>query len=193
MRIISGLYGGRRFTPPHNLEARPTTDIAREGLFNILQNRMDLEGMRTLDLFGGTGGISFELLSRGVAQATCVEMGKLQQQFIQKVAQELRIGRELTLIKGDVFRYLKQQSAPEGGIFDFIFADPPYALPQLDSLPQLVMGSNLLKPDCLFVLEHGKDRDFSGRDDFEEMRTYGAVHFSFFRRPALPTTESSQV
>ncbi len=146
---------------------------------------MDIEGMRTLDLFGGTGSISFELLSRGAAHATCVEMGKLQQQFIQKVAQELRIGRELTLIKGDVFRYVKQQSEPEGGIFDFIFADPPYALPELDTLPQLVMGSNLLKPGCLFVLEHGKDRDFSSRADFEEMRTYGAVHFSFFRRPAL--------
>ena len=121
MRIISGQYGGRRFEAPRNLQARPTTDIAKEGLFNILQNRIDFEGISALDLFSGTGSISFELLSRGAASVVGVEMGRPQQQFIQKVSQELKIGRELQLVRGDVFKYLKGSSQQ----FDLIFADPP--------------------------------------------------------------------
>lgn len=184
MRIISGEYGGRRFEAPKNLQARPTTDIAKESLFNILQNRMDLEGIKALDLFGGTGSISFELLSRGASQVTCVEMGHQQQQFIRKVADTLKIGRELNLVRGDVFKYLKSQSAitTEEGCFDFIFADPPYALPELSTLPEIILGSTLLKPEGIFILEHGKDNDFTTTPGFKEMRTYGAVHFSFFTR-----------
>ncbi|MBO6012741.1 MAG: 16S rRNA (guanine(966)-N(2))-methyltransferase RsmD [Bacteroidales bacterium] len=183
MRIISGQYGGRRFEAPRNLQARPTTDIAKEGLFNILQNRMDMEGILALDLFGGTGSISFELLSRGAERVTCVEMGRQQQQFIQKVAQELHIGRELNLVRGDVFRFLRSQAAvaPEDGLYDLIFADPPYALPQLADIPELILGNRFLKPGGLFILEHGKDQDFSAIPEFSELRTYGAVHFSFFR------------
>lgn len=184
MRIISGQYGGRRFEAPRNLQARPTTDVAKESLFNILNNRMDFEGIQALDLFGGTGSISFELLSRGAEKVCCVELGHQQQQFILKVAGELKIGRELQLIRGDVFKYLKSQSAiaSTDGLFDFIFADPPYALPSLPELPGAILSSNILKQDGFFVLEHGKDQDFSGVKGFCEMRVYGAVHFSFFTR-----------
>ena len=182
MRIISGQYGGRRFEAPRNLQARPTTDIAKESLFNILNNRMDFDGIRALDLFGGTGSISFELLSRGAQSVCCIELGRQQQQFIQKVAGELKIGRELQLVRGDVFRYLKSQASivQPDGVFDLVFADPPYALPELAQLPELVLSSHLLKPDGVFILEHGKDNDFSMHPDFSEIRVYGAVHFSFF-------------
>lgn len=176
MRIISGKYGGRRFNAPSNLQARPTTDIAKESLFNILQNRIDSEGISALDLFSGTGSISFELLSRGAGHVVSVEMGRVQQQFIQKVAGELKIGREHQLIRGDVFRYLKGATSQ----FDFIFADPPYALPELPTLPDLVLQGNILKEDGLFILEHGKENDFSSHPHFKELRKYGAVHFSFF-------------
>lgn len=184
MRIISGNYGGRRFEAPKNLQARPTTDLAKESLFNILQNRMDLEGIRALDLFGGTGSISFELLSRGASQVTCVELGHQQQQFIRKVADTLKVGKELNLVRGDVFRFLKSQTATStgDGLYDFIFADPPYALAEFDTLPSIVLGSNILKEDGLFILEHGKDKDFTTIPGFQELRTYGAVHFSFFTR-----------
>ena len=176
MRIIYGKYGGRRFETPRNLQARPTTDIAKESLFNILQNRLDFEEITALDLFSGTGSISFELLSRGASSVVSVEMGRVQQQFIQKVDQELKIGREHQLIRGDVFRYLKNVSQQ----FDFIFADPPYALPELPTLPDLVLGGNILKPEGTFILEHGKENDFSQHPRFVELRKYGAVHFSFF-------------
>lgn len=176
MRIISGEYGGRRFEAPRNLQARPTTDIAKESLFNILQNRLDFEGISALDLFSGTGSISFELLSRGAEHVVSVEMGRVQQQFIQKVATELKIGREHQLVRGDVFRYLKSATQQ----FDLVFADPPYALAELPTLPDLVLDGNLLKPEGIFILEHGKENDFSTHPRFVELRKYGAVHFSFF-------------
>lgn len=176
MRIISGIYGGRRFEAPRNLQARPTTDIAKESLFNILQNRIDFEGIKTLDLFAGTGSISFELLSRGAESAVCVEMGRVQQVFIQKVAQELKIGRELQMIRGDVFKYLKTSSQQ----FNLVFADPPYALTELPQIPDLVFDSNILADEGIFILEHGKENDFSTHPHFVELRKYGAVHFSFF-------------
>lgn len=183
MRIISGIYGGRRFDAPKNLPARPTTDLAKGALFNILQNRIDFEGTHCLDLFGGTGSISFEMLSRGASQVCCVEMGRIQQQFIQKTASELHIGQELQLVRGDVFKYIKSHAttSTEGsGRFDFIFADPPYALTELAELPQLVLGAHLLKPEGILVIEHGDDNDFSQHPNFREIRIYGAVHFSFF-------------
>ena len=184
MRIISGTYGGRRFEAPRNLQARPTTDVAKESLFNILQNRIDFEGIRALDLFGGTGSISFELLSRGAREVTCVEMAHQQQQFIRKVADTLKIGRELNLVRGDVFKYLRSQAAlaHEEGRFDFIFADPPYALAELAEIPAHVLENHLLAEDGIFVLEHGKEQDFANTPGFQELRRYGAVHFSFFAR-----------
>lgn len=176
MRIIYGKYGGRRFEAPRNLQARPTTDIAKESLFNILQNRIDFEGISALDLFAGTGSISFEVLSRGASNVVSVEMGRVQQQFIQKVAGELKVGRELQLVRGDVFRFLKNSSQQ----FDMIFADPPYALPELATLPDAILEGNMLKPEGIFILEHGKENDFSSHPRFVELRKYGAVHFSFF-------------
>ena len=189
MKIITGQYGGRRFDPPRNLNARPTTDLAKQALFNILQNRMDLEGCRALDLFSGTGSISFELLSRGAAHVVSVEMGHTQQQFIQKVAAQLNVPRNRhQLIRGDVFRYLNAPpamsvgaSAPSAAPFDLIFADPPYDLAELDKLPDLVLQPGWLAPEGIFVLEHGKASDFSSHPLFQELRTYGAVHFSFFQ------------
>lgn len=175
MKIITGIYGGRRFDAPKNLPARPTTDLAKQALFNILENRLDFEGSHCLDLFAGTGSISFEMLSRGAAQVTAVEMGRVQQQFILKVADELKIPRgQLNLVRGDVFRYLKTAN----GTFDLVFADPPYALPELPQLPELILP--LLGPDTFFILEHGKENDFTNHPNFVEIRTYGAVHFSFF-------------
>ncbi len=178
MKIITGTYGGRRFEAPRNLQARPTTDLAKQALFNILQNRLDFEDCRALDLFSGTGSISFELLSRGAGQVVSVELGRQQQQFIQKVAQELKVpaGRH-QLVRGDVFRYLSSMPVRP---FDFIFADPPYALPELSTLPGLVLRQGLLTDDGIFVLEHGKENDFSQVPGFQELRVYGAVHFSFF-------------
>ena len=191
MKIITGQYGGRRFDPPRNLNARPTTDLAKQALFNILQNRIDLEGCRALDLFSGTGSISFELLSRGAAHVVSVEMGHAQQQFIQKVAAQLNVPRSRhQLIRGDVFRYLNTppavplgSSTPSSAPFDLIFADPPYDLANLDKLPDLVLTPGWLSPDSFFILEHGKASDFSSHPLFQELRTYGAVHFSFFQPP----------
>lgn len=178
MKIITGIYGGRRFDAPKNLQARPTTDLAKQALFNILQNRIDLEEIQALDLFSGTGSISFELLSRGAEKVVSVEMGRQQQLFIQKVAQELKIPTQKhQLVRGDVFRYLASRPLRP---FDFIFADPPYALPELTKLPDLILQGGWLAPEGLFVLEHGKENDFSAIEGFVEVRTYGAVHFSFF-------------
>ena len=185
MRIISGTYGGRRFEAPRNLQARPTTDLAKESLFNILQNRIDFDGITALDLFGGTGSITFELLSRGASQVTCVELAHQQQQFIRKVADTLHIGHELNLVRGDVFKFLKSQAAISSGDgrYDLVFADPPYALPELDTLPALVLDNQLLKTDGIFILEHGKDQVFTHVAGYQETRKYGAVHFSIFHRP----------
>ena len=201
MKIITGQYGGRRFDPPRNLNARPTTDLAKQALFTILQNRIDLEDCRALDLFSGTGSISFELLSRGAAHVVSVEMGHAQQQFIQKVAAQLNIPRSRhQLIRGDVFSYLNTppavplgssasstaslgSSAPSTAPFDLIFADPPYDLANLDKLPDLVLTPGWLSPEGIFILEHGKSSDFSSHPLFQELRTYGAVHFSFFQPP----------
>lgn len=188
MKIITGEYGGRRFDPPRNLQARPTTDLAKQALFNILQCRFDIEGCRALDLFSGTGSISFELLSRGAEQVVSVEMGRQQQQFIQHVAEQLHIQRQHhQLVRGDVFRYLSGHGPAVP--FDFIFADPPYALERLAELPDIVLQGDWLSADGSFVLEHGKENDFSAHPHFLELRTYGAVHFSFFTKDAREKVE----
>lgn len=178
MRIISGKYGGRRFETPHNLPARPTTDMAKESLFNILANRMNPEEITALDLFAGTGSISFELVSRGAAKVISVEKGNIQQAYIQKIHDMLGLGREHMLLRGDVFRFIK--SCREQ--FDLIFADPPYDLPEMTVLPQLILDRPLLKEQGLLIVEHGKHSDFSSHPHFQEMRRYGAVHFSFFSK-----------
>lgn len=177
MRIISGIYGRRRFDVPSSFSARPTTDFAKENLFNVINNLTDLESADALDLFAGTGSISFELLSRECKSVTAVEKNNAHASFIAKVAKELKTD-SLHLIRGDVFRYL--HSAPKQG-FDFIFADPPYDLKELETIPELIFKNNLLKEGGLFVLEHGKQNNFEDNPHFIERRVYGSVNFSFFR------------
>ena len=175
MRIITGKLRGRRLMPPKNITARPTTDFAKESLFNLLTNRMDMEGADVLDLFAGTGSISLECVSRGAREVTAVELAHTQQNFIIATSKSLGINN-LHLIRGDVFRYLKACSIR----YDLIFADPPYALEELPTLPSLIVPA-LLKSGGLFVLEHGDQYDFSGHPHFLDLRTYGSVHFSFFQ------------
>lgn len=176
MRIISGIYGRRRFDVPSTFSARPTTDFAKENLFNVLSNLTDLEGLDALDLFAGTGSISFELLSRECRNVTAVEKNNQHAFFIAKVAKELKT-ESLHLIRGDVFRYLS--SAPMQS-FDFIFADPPYALKELPEIPRLVFERDLLREDGIFVMEHPKEYDFSELPYFNQRRIYGSVNFSIF-------------
>lgn len=176
MRIIRGIYGRRRFDVPTSFSARPTTDFAKENLFNVISNLMDLEDSDALDLFAGTGSISFELLSRECRKVVAVEMNNAHASFISKVACQLKTDK-LQLIRGDVFRYL-QTVKPES--FDFIFADPPYALKQLADVPKMVLDKNILKPGGIFVMEHPKEYDFSNLPYFDQHRIYGSVNFSIF-------------
>ena len=175
MRIISGKYKSRRIQVPPNLKARPTTDFAKEGLFNVLNNRMDWEETVALDLFSGTGSIALELVSRGCPYVVSVEQNQNHFNFICR-AQEKLGAKELFPVKADVFKYLRSQKQP----FDFIFADPPYELPGIELLPAIILEKNLLKADGLFVLEHSKKFNFSLLPHFREERAYGSVHFSFF-------------
>ena len=176
MRIISGIYGHRRFQTPTSFKARPTTDFAKESLFNVLAHLIDFDETDALDLFAGTGSISFELLSRGCRRVTAVEQDRAHVTFIMKVAKELQTDA-LYLIKGDVFRFL--QKATECS-YDFIFADPPYLLKNLTDIPRLVLEKNLLRKGGVFVMEHAKEYDFSPLPFFDQRRSYGAVNFSFF-------------
>lgn len=177
MRIISGKYKSRRIQVPAGLKARPTTDFAKEGLFNVLHNRTDWEETVALDLFSGTGSIALELVSRGCPRVVCVELNNLHWRFICK-AKETLGAEELLPLKADVFKFLLACNQQ----FDFIFADPPYDLPGIDTLPGILFEKNLLKPEGLFILEHGKKYDFSQFPHFSETRKYGNVHFSFFEK-----------
>ena len=161
---------------PKSFSARPTTDFAKESLFNILANRIDLEDAKALDLFAGTGSISIELLSRGCSQVVSVEKDPAHYAFICKVMETVKTDKSLP-IKGDVFKYIAGCSAK----FDFIFADPPYQLENLADIPDLIFEANLLAPDGIFVLEHGSKNDFKDHPRFTDMKVYGSVHFSFFK------------
>ncbi|MCM1402143.1 MAG: 16S rRNA (guanine(966)-N(2))-methyltransferase RsmD [Bacteroides sp.] len=177
MRIIRGKYGRRRFNVPTNITARPTTDFARENIFNIIENLIDIEGIRALDLFAGTGAITFELLSRGAASVTAVEKASTQSRFIEATAKTLG-EQNLRLIRGDVFRFL-QASQPNS--YDFIFADPPYDLTNFSEVLGLVLEKNLLKAGGIFILEHSKKYDFSQLEHFKRHVAYGSVNFSIFQ------------
>ena len=176
MRIITGQYKGRHFDIPRTFKARPTTDFAKENIFNVLNGYIDFDGSAALDLFAGTGSISLEMLSRGCAPVVSVEADRDHAAFIAQCMKKIGT-TDNVLIRGDVFRFLKKCHEQ----FDFIFADPPYALENLATLPSLVLGNDLLKPDGIFVLEHGKDYDFSNEPRFLEHRSYGSVNFSLFR------------
>lgn len=176
MRIITGKYKGRHFDIPRTFKARPTTDFAKENIFNVLNGYLDFDGSSSLDLFAGTGSISLEMLSRGCAPVISVEADRDHSAFISQCMKKIG-ATENILIRGDVFRFLKKCHET----FDFIFADPPYALDNLASIPSLIFENELLKPDGIFVLEHGKNYDFSEEPHFVEHRSYGSVNFSLFR------------
>ncbi len=179
MRIIGGEFKSRIFSPGKNFKARPTTDFARENLFNILVNRVDFSALKVLDLFSGTGSISFEFASRGCRDITSVELDHVHLAFIYSVIKQLNISEVVHPVKADVFRYITRSEDQ----FDLVFADPPYELKRLAELPDLVLGSTLLRDtDSLFILEHGKKNDFSYHPNFRELRVYGSVHFTFFSR-----------
>lgn len=161
---------------PRTFSARPTTDFAKESLFNILANRIDLDDATALDLFAGTGSISIELVSRGCSKVVSIEKEPAHYNFICKVMETVKTDRCLP-IKTDVFKYI----ATCGTQFDFIFADPPYQLENLADIPDLVFGNGLLAPDGIFVLEHGSKNNFSDHPHFTDMKVYGSVHFSFFK------------
>lgn len=175
MRIIRGKYGRRRFDVPKNITARPTTDFARENIFNVLENIADFEGKTALDLFAGTGAVSFEFLSRGCSEVTSVEQAPVQVQFIRSVKEKLG-DENLRVIKGDVFKFISTCSRQ----FDFIFADPPYDHPRFDEIPGLILGSGMVKKGTIVVIEHSRTRDFSDLPGFSQHRVYGSVNFSIF-------------
>jgi 16S rRNA (guanine(966)-N(2))-methyltransferase RsmD len=178
MRIIGGIYGGRRFNPPAKMPyTRPTTDVAKEGLFNVLQHNLDFERLRTLDLFGGTGSISYELASRGAKDLTIVEKDKHMADFIQQTAAALKLDK-LRLVKQDVFRFLERCDEK----FDLVFAGPPYALAEIDELPRLIFNKDLLNPGGWFILEHTPRNDYTGFVGFKTAKNYGTTVFSIFRK-----------
>ncbi len=175
MRIIRGKYGRRRFDVPGNISARPTTDFARENIFNVIENYVDLEGLDALDLFAGTGAVSFEFLSRGCRSVTSVEKAATQQRFIQKVVKELG-DDNLHLVRGDALRYIS--SAPMS--FDVVWADPPYDMDGFGDIPGAILSSGLVRPGSLVIIEHNRHHDFSALPGFREHRAYGSVNFSIF-------------
>lgn len=176
MRIIGGEYGGRRFNPPAKMPyTRPTTDIAKEGLFNVLQHNLDMEGLKTLDLFGGTGSISYELSSRGAKDLTIVEKDSAMYEFIKKTTKELRI-ENMKMVKMDVFKFIEQCTDK----FDFIFAGPPYALTNIDDLPGLIFEKQLLKPGGWFILEHTPRNSYKTFPHYKSERNYGTTVFTTF-------------
>ena len=183
MRIITGIYKGRHFDIPRSFKARPTTDCAKENIFNVLTGYLDFEGTTALDLFSGTGSITLELLSRGCSRVVSVELDRDHHRFITDCLKKLKVsplseglGEACIPLRGDVFRYIKTCKQQ----FDFIFADPPYALKELPTIPDLIFEKNLLKEGGIFAFEHGKDHDFSGHPHFMEHRQYGSVNFSLF-------------
>ena len=178
MRIIGGRYKGKTILPPQGYKARPTTDFAKENLFNVLcNNYIDFEdGVTALDLFAGTGSISIELVSRGCDRVISIEKDPQHLAFINQIMREVKTDRCFPM-RADVFKYIEKCHEQ----FDFIFADPPYALKDLESIPTRIFEKGLLKEDGLLVLEHGKDNHFEDDPHFIERRVYGSVNFSFFK------------
>jgi 16S rRNA (guanine966-N2)-methyltransferase len=188
MRIISGEHGGRKIHPPTKMpHTRPTTDIAKEGLFNILQNQLAFEDLKTLDLFGGTGNISYELASRGVRSLTVVEKDSAMFDFIRKTAANLKL-ENVNVIRMDVFRFLDQCAER----FDLIFAGPPYALNRIDDIPTIIFERRLLQENGWFILEHTPRNDYKKFPFYKMERNYGTTVFSFFvENRSNPSREAS--
>lgn len=180
MRIIGGRLGGRVITPPMGYEARPTTDFAREALFDILNNEYEFEDLKVLDLFSGTGAVSFEFCSRGAGHVWAVEMNPRNAAFISSQARTLGLSESISVVRDNVFDFLPLCRQK----FDLIFADPPYALEGLDDFPDKVLSQGILYPDRYFILEHGAAHNYKNHPYFVKERKYGRVHFSFFEKPA---------
>ena len=177
MRIIGGRLKGRQICPPAGYNARPTTDFAREGLFNVLDNEYDFEGMTVLDLFGGTGAVAFEFASRGAGKVYSVEMARENATFIKTEAAKLGLGN-VVMVRDNVFDFLTVCHEK----FDIIFADPPYAMEGLETLPDKIFERNILYDGNYFVLEHGDEHSFTSHPYFKKEKRYGRVHFSFFAK-----------
>lgn len=178
MRIIGGKLEGKAIEPPQGYKARPTTDFAKEGLFNVLNNEYELEGLQVLDLFGGTGSISLEFASRGASMVYCVEMLPLHANFIKSQAAKFAL-RNLTVVRHNVFEFLEICREK----FDIIFADPPYALDDLATIPDKIFAKDILHPGAYFILEHPGEYNFEDHPYFIKEKKYGNVHFSFFEQP----------
>jgi len=176
MRIVSGKYRGRRLQPPVNLPVRPTTDFAKEGLFNVLNNLVDFSSLNVLDLFTGTGSIAFEFVSRGVEKVMAIDANHRCIDFIKKTAETFGAGN-LKPVKTNVYVFLRHTT----GKFDLIFADPPYEMEGISELPDLILSSALLSSDGLFILEHAAHHKFETHPCFDQRRVYGSVNFSFFK------------
>lgn len=176
MRIISGTYKARRISVPKNITARPTTDFAKEGLFNLIDNQIDIEGITALDLFAGTGSIGIELISRGANHVVSVEQSDRHCAFIRKTCKQLSI-HNLLLLKTDVYRFLSTSTRR----FDLIFADPPYDMDDFEKLPQLILDKKILLPNGLMIIEHSSKLSFETHPCFCSHRRYGNVNFSFFQ------------
>lgn len=176
MRIISGTHKGRRINPPKNLPVRPTTDMAKEGLFNVLNNLIDFSELKVLDLFAGTGSVSLEFASREAISVTSVDLNFKCVEFIRKTAKELKMDNVL-VHRADVFNYLKHKPKES---YDLIFSDSPYDLDWIDKLPDLLFDRNWLKKNAWLIIEHPREIDFTRHKYFHQIRNYGKVHFSFF-------------
>ena len=175
MRIIGGRLKGKQILPPQGYKARPTTDFAKEGLFNVLDNEYEFEDLKVLDLFGGTGAIAFEFASRGASRVYCVEMARENASFIKTEARRLGLDN-VTMVRDNVFDFLPLCREK----FDIIFADPPYSIDALETIPDKVFSRDILYPGCYFILEHPGTYSFTGHPRFRKEKVYGKVHFSFF-------------
>ncbi|MBQ3232997.1 MAG: RsmD family RNA methyltransferase [Alistipes sp.] len=177
MRIISGKYRGRTIVPPRNLRARPTTDFAKENLFNVLVNLVDFEELDVLDLFSGAGSISYEFASREAHSVTSVEVNSVHHNFIRQTARDLKF-ENFFAVKANVFLYLKSCTKQ----FDLIFSDAPYDLEGSEEVIKLVFERNLLREGGMLIFEHSKEKNFSEYENFWQLRSYGSVQFSFFKK-----------
>lgn len=177
MRIVSGTHGGRIISPPASFKARPTTDFAKESLFNSLNNLYDFEDVSFLDLFSGTGSISYEAASRGAKRVLSIEGNIVHQSFIAETTKSLKF-TTIETIRSNVFTFLKSSFDEK---FDLIFADPPYDMPELESIPKLIFEKGILNEGGLLIFEHSDKYDFMGNTHFWQLKRYGSVHFSFFR------------
>jgi 16S rRNA (guanine966-N2)-methyltransferase len=177
VRIVRGIYKARRFSPPKSFPSRPTTDYAKEGLFNMIENRMDLLNLTILDLCAGTGNISLEFLSREAGTVTSVDRHPVCIKYMYKLWKELAIGDEWQIAKNDVLQFLEKTKAT----YDLIFSDPPYDATFHAALVQKVYEFDILNPGGWMIIEHGRQTDLSHLPHFYDVRNFGNVYFSFFQ------------